>query len=398
MRADLGAGVDRAAIEADATTTRRAVGGDLAGVGAEARCRILGRDSALQCGAAQVDVFLVETELAERLAVGDAHLRLHEVDVGDLLGHGVLHLDARVHLDEHVLALALPRGVEQELDGAGVDVANRLREGDRVTIHRLAGFLVEVRGRRDLDHLLVATLHRAVAFEQVNGLPRGIRENLHFDVARTHHCLLEEHGRVAEGAIRLAHGLEQSGAEVFFLLDPSHPSPAAASDGLGKDGKADGIGTGQQFVEIFGRGSRGKHGNARGDRMLLGRDLIARHFEHMLARADEGDAGGRGRFSELGVLREESIARVDGVGAAFEGDTDDLRDIQVCAHRMPGLADLVGLVSLEAMHGVAVLIWEDSDRLGAKLIRRTKSTDCDFATIGYEDLGEHLVLSELRPA
>ena len=95
-------------------------------------------------------------------------MRLHEVDVGDLFGHRVLDLDARVHLDEDVLARALPRRVEQELDGARVDVVDRLRERDRVAVQRLTNVLVEVRSRRNLDDLLVTTLHRAVTLEQVN--------------------------------------------------------------------------------------------------------------------------------------------------------------------------------------------------------------------------------------
>ena len=128
---------DRAAVEADAGAARRAVGRDLAGVGSEAGRRVLRRDAALQGGAAQADLLLVQAELGEGLPGCDAHLRLHEVDVGDLLGHRVLDLDARVHLDEDVLAGALADGVEQELDGAGVDVADRLRERDGVAVQRL---------------------------------------------------------------------------------------------------------------------------------------------------------------------------------------------------------------------------------------------------------------------
>ena len=49
-------------------------------------------------------VLVAEPELGERRAGGDAELGLDEVDAGDLLGDGVLDLDARVALDEEVLA------------------------------------------------------------------------------------------------------------------------------------------------------------------------------------------------------------------------------------------------------------------------------------------------------
>ena len=105
VRADLGAGVRRAAVEPDARAAGRAVGRDLAGVGAEAVRGVLGGDPALQRGAAQHDGVLGEAEVGQGLAGRDAHLGLHEVDVGDLLGDRVLDLDARVHLDEDVVAV-----------------------------------------------------------------------------------------------------------------------------------------------------------------------------------------------------------------------------------------------------------------------------------------------------
>ena len=48
-------------------------------------------------------------------------LRLHQVDAGDQLGHRMLHLDARVHLDEVELVVLV-----EELERAGAAVADRL--------------------------------------------------------------------------------------------------------------------------------------------------------------------------------------------------------------------------------------------------------------------------------
>ena len=128
VRRDLGPGVGGAAVEADARAARRAVRGDDAGVRAEAVGRVLGGDPALQRGAADPDAVLREPQVGQRLARRDAQLRLHQVDVGDLLGHGVLDLDARVHLDEDVAA----GRVDQELDRARVDVPDLGGEPDRV--------------------------------------------------------------------------------------------------------------------------------------------------------------------------------------------------------------------------------------------------------------------------
>ena len=107
---------------------------------------------------------LREAEVRERRAAGDQDLRPHEVDLGGLLGHRVLDLDPRVHLDEREAAAR----VEQELDRAGVDVADLARDRHAGGADPLAQLGVEVRRRRHLDHLLVAALHRAVALEQVD--------------------------------------------------------------------------------------------------------------------------------------------------------------------------------------------------------------------------------------
>ena len=96
---------------------------------------------------------------------------------------------------------------------------------------------------------------------------------------------------------------------------------------------------------------------------------------------------------EVGVLGEEAVAGVDRVGAGLLRDPDDLGDVEVGAHRMPRLADLVGLVGLQAVQGVAVLVREDGDGLRAELVGGAERPDGDLAAVGDQDLREHGVLS-----
>ena len=126
MAGDDRAGVRRAAIEANAEAGGGAVGGDPPVVGDEAVERVLGGDPALHRVAAQRDVALrragVVRPVADGPAFGDADLGPHQVDARHLLGDGVLHLDARVDLDEVEAA-----GVEivQEFHRARVEVVRR---------------------------------------------------------------------------------------------------------------------------------------------------------------------------------------------------------------------------------------------------------------------------------
>ena len=59
-------------------------------------------------------------DLAQAVTGGDQDLALHQIDARDRFRHRMLHLDARVHLDEIKIAIL----VHQELDGARVGVAD----------------------------------------------------------------------------------------------------------------------------------------------------------------------------------------------------------------------------------------------------------------------------------
>ena len=115
----------------------------------------------------------------------------------------MLHLDARIHLDE--IEVAAVR-ILQELDRAGVDVGHGAPDGKRRRAQSLAPGIIEEHCRRALHDLLVASLHGAIAFVHVHKSAMGVAEDLHFHVARAPHEFLEIHLVVAEGRERLAPG------------------------------------------------------------------------------------------------------------------------------------------------------------------------------------------------
>ena len=122
---------------------------------------MLGVDAALDGVAVDGDRF--GDDVGELLAGGDAELRLDEVDAGDHLGDAVLHLDAGVHLDEVDLAVF----VHQELDGAGVPVADVLQAASGWSAPSSARSLgVTMQAGRFFDQLLVAALDGALALAE----------------------------------------------------------------------------------------------------------------------------------------------------------------------------------------------------------------------------------------
>ena len=152
------------------------------------------------------DVLLLERE---RGAGGDADLLEHEVDTGNRLGHRMLHLQPRVHLDEIELAVLV-----EELHRAGAAVLD-LAHGRR---HRLADFLacgvVERRRGGLLEDLLMAPLQGAVALAEMDRIALTVAENLDLDVARLGEIFLHVDLVVAEGGLGFGARRRQGHAEV----------------------------------------------------------------------------------------------------------------------------------------------------------------------------------------
>ncbi len=265
--------------------------------------------------------------------------------------------------------------VPGELHGVGADPVAQLR--------------VEVRRGGELDDLLVAALHGAVPLEEVDDLALPVGEDLHLDVAGLDDGLLQEHRGVAErgGGLpgRGLDGLPQLGG----VLHAAHAPAAAARDRLHEHGEADLAGRAHQFVDVGG----GRGGAEDGDARLPGgghrAGLVAGQLQDPGVGSDEGDARVRAGLGQLGVLRQEPVARVDGVGARPARRADDLLDGQIGPDRVSRFADLVGLVGLQTVQRVAVLVREDGDGARTEFVARAERPDRDLAAVGDEHLAEH---------
>ena len=106
----------------------------------------------------------------------------------------MLHLNARIHLDEIQLAVF----VHKELDRSCIHISDI---GKRLAQH-LPDFLPQLRRdlrrRRFLEQLLVPPLDAALAFAEARHGSVLIGENLKFDVARVFHILFHVEITVAE--------------------------------------------------------------------------------------------------------------------------------------------------------------------------------------------------------
>ena len=276
----------------------------------------------------------------ELLAGGDQDLLAHDVDAGGRLGHAVLDLHARVHLQEEVLAV-----LEQALDRAGRVVADGPGGLDGDLADLRAQLVVDHRGRRLLDQLLVAALDRAVALAEVDDVAVLVGQHLDLDVARVGQVALEVDGRVAEELLALARGALERLLELVGLERDAEALAAAAAGRLDGDRVADVLG------DLARRPRRSRPARWCPGTIGTPASFISSRARVLEPIASIADAGGPMNvmpgvleaLGERGVLGQEAVAGVHGLGAGGLDDLDQLVDVQVGLGGGPG-AEQVRLV------------------------------------------------------
>ena len=204
----------------------------------------------------------------------------------------------------------MPGRIDDELDGAGADVADRAAERDRGLAHRGAARVVERGRRRLLDDLLVAALDRALALPQVHDVAVRVAEDLDLDVARPLDVALEQQRVVAERDSRLAaRALDRLGELARRARTTRMPLPPPPADALTSSGKpmlarcVDAARSGRR------RGSRAPPARRRSARCAW-RPACCRAARITLRRRpDEHEARLGDRLGERGVLGRGSRSR-----------------------------------------------------------------------------------------
>src|SRR5947208_6156229 len=144
----------------------------------------------------------------------------------------MLDLQTRVQFDE-VEALV---GTEQELEGSGVPVADRLRGALGGRFHRSARLGRDARRRRLLDQLLMAALDGALALAESQHAALRVGKHLDLHMPRRANELLDVEAGVSEGRLGLGGGGPERALELVLGVDDPHPLATTAYRSLEKHG------------------------------------------------------------------------------------------------------------------------------------------------------------------
>ena len=182
--------------------------------------------------AIDLDIFLLERQWLTR---SYADGLLDDVDAGDHFGDGVLDLNTGV--DFHEVEVFL--GIHQELDSTGRVITGGFTHAGGSGAELLAFFIIEDGARGLFDELLLASLHGAVAFPEVDDVAVLVTEDLDLNVPRVINEFLDIDGAIAKSGLGfLAGGLDTRDERAVIVSDAHTPS-AASSCGLDHDGVSD---------------------------------------------------------------------------------------------------------------------------------------------------------------
>ena len=336
-----------AGVDAHAWPARRVPGGEHARGRQEAAAGILAVNAELDRVSTQRRVVVVDDP-----ALGDTELLAHEVNAGDLLGHRVLDLQAGVDLEEGDRAVL----ADEELAGAGIEVAGLLDDRLARRVQLLELVVGEVRRGRLLDELLVTALQRAVAGRDDDDVSVLVGEHLRLDVTRVVEVALDE----ALTATECRDGLANRGVvQLRDLLDGARDlqtATATTERGLDRDGKPVLLRERNDLLSTIDR--VGGAGNLRrtcalGD--VPRGDLVAEIANGLRRRADPDEPCVDDGLREVGVLGQEAVAGVNGIGTGLLRDIDDLVDDEVRL-RCRAAAEGVGMVGELHVEGIAVRV------------------------------------------
>jgi len=149
----------------------------------------------------------------------------------------VLHLQPRIHFQKVELRSI---DVINKFDRAGRSIADAFTKPHGRFQKCSPRRIVQPWRGRLLNHLLIASLRRAVAFSQRHYPPASVPENLHLDVPRSRDVLLQVQATGAEARLTsTARTAAYDSTSFRGTLAQPHPDPAAPRRTLEHQGEAD---------------------------------------------------------------------------------------------------------------------------------------------------------------
>ena len=252
--------------------------------GHEVHFRIFRTDAAFDGVSPLLDVLLSQLQY---LSVGYLNLFFYQIYADYFFCDGMFHLQAGVHFQKVIIAVL----VHQEFNGSRADVVHGLGSSYCLFAHVPAQFRCDKNRRALFYDLLVAALHRAFTFAQVNYVAMLVAQYLELDVMGFFHKLLQIDRVVSERGKRFALGCCIGFGHFVCMMNQSHSFSATAHRGFQHYRIADLVAEFYCFLNTFQVVLSARNYRYPGfDHLDACRDFISHGFHCFRVRTDKGDA------------------------------------------------------------------------------------------------------------
>ena len=278
-----------------------------------------------------------------------------------------------------------PHFVDKEFDSACALIADGASESHRTVTDRLARFRCYAGRRRFLDDLLIPPLNRALALTQVDDIAIGIADDLDLDVTSSINEWFDEDRAVAKRRGSLPRPGCDGVGEFVGTTNHTHAAATTTSRRFNKGRHRD---TGGDLYCASGSCHDLKQWcgwDVGLDGEPLCSDLVAKSPNLIRGRAHPDQSSRHNALSDVGILREESIAGVKSIAAMAQRYLDDLIGAQVrlCGRRA---AQRNGNVDCVGMHCIGVWFGEHPNRRDAEPMRCARDAHHNFTAVRNHQL------------
>src|ERR1700730_2299363 len=357
---------------------RRVPDFDAAGARHEIAGRVLGVDTTLDRMPVQLDVFMNE---GDRFAGSDLDLLDHQISAGYHFGHGMLHLDPGVHLQE-IKLLALR--VVDELHRSGAPICDLRRETHSGVRHLTTHAMVDHGRRRFLDELLIAALGGAVALPQMHHVSFPVSEDLHLDVTGPRNEFFDIEHRIAECRSGLGSRRFDCAGEVTSLMHQPHAPSSAAGIGLDQKRKSYALCRVSRLLDRLDSTRSRDAWNARLLRNMYGSELFPHGFNRFRTGPDKQQSRVLAQACKCRPLGQKTVSGVKRLTAAAHCCGDQCLSPEIALARCCGPYAYRSGCQLRC-ETIPVNIRHCNDGLDPQSPAGTNDAHGDFATVCHKE-------------
>ncbi|MEZ5069730.1 MAG: hypothetical protein R2751_01875 [Bacteroidales bacterium] len=277
-----------------------------------------------------------------------------------------------------------PASSRRNLHGSGAVVVHRFGDPDGGFAHFPAQFLVQGR-RGGSSRNLVLPLHRTFPFAEMDHVSVLVGQDLKFDVPRFPDEFFNEHIRIVEGFFRFLGGQVEHPFDVLVPFHHAHATASASGSRLENHGVTDVIGDLPGFIRaIHGTRAATQQGDVVFRRQLFGDGLVPHPVNGVGGGADEIDALFFAAAGEYRVLRQKSVAGMDGIHAVALGAADDPFDVQKFRRVGEAFGEIDDFVRFIQVPGSRFLARFDGKGADAQFSGSPHDPDGNLAPVGNE--------------